>query len=222
MDYNNQSHQDLFNVLLSNYIQYGRMTAMTKYAMSRLMAEPESNSFIESQSRPCLNVFIDVYSLIRQIYNRFGSIMIKDSYAIASSFINLAIHIRSFFYTRCNGMNTKIYIIYGGAKTTNVPTPDGKISSIIYNEKNNLMEQTNSRLYQLILDNLKIMEILCPYLNDIFCINDYTNEFISVASKVIDMYGNGNINIIYSKDPMAYQLVPFKSKTFLFRPKKKN
>ena len=203
------NHENMYNVLLSNYIKYDRLYEMTMFAI-----RPERGS--------CVNIFIDMYSLVRQLYNRFGNIMIKDSYAIASSFINLAAHLRAYFETR-HGTFSKIYIVYGGARQNTIMAPDGTVNQMNgYNEKNILIENSNSILTNLLEDNIKVMQIICPYLNDIFCISDIDNEFITITSKIIEMNNNNIPNVIYSKDIMSYQLVPFKRRTFLYRPKRKN
>jgi hypothetical protein len=95
-----------------------------------------------------------------------------------------------------------------------------------YNEKNILMEDSNAFLKNLIKDNLEAAQLICQYLYDIFCVVDFDKEFNVMTSFIIDSISKDNNtgvsipNIIYSKDPMSYQLVAFKPYTFLYRPKK--
>lgn len=194
---------NIADILFGSYIRYDRMYEMTKYAF---YGKTDANN---------VNIFIDCYSLLKSLYTRGSHLMIKDSYAIASCLINLAIHLRAYFESRHNTMS-KVYLIYGGARPK-----EAFVNYSFYNEKNILLEDSNYPLKSLINDNLNIMKILCPYLYDIFCIIDMNNEFSVIASSLIDQSQDGNPNIIYSKDPLSYQLVAFKPRTFLYRPKKR-
>lgn len=194
------------DILYGSYIKYDRLFEMTKFA------------FYGKTDSEDVNIYIDVYSILKSLYTRGTNIQINDSYAIASCIINLAIHLRAYFDTR-HRVATKIFIIYGGAR------PSSAISQYPpYNMKNIQMEDSNLYLKQLIIDNLEVIKILCPYLYDIYAVVDYENEFSVMASALIDCESEKGKtpNIIYSKDPLAYQLVAFKPRTFLYRPKKRN
>ena len=206
--YNNDPnyHPNVADILYGSYIRYERLFEMTKYAF---YGKTDSND---------VNIFIDVYSILNSLYKRGTNIQIVDSYAIASCIINLAIHLRAYFESR-HHVSSKVYIIYGGARPTNA-------SQVYpaYNMRNIQMEDSNEYLKGLIKDNLEVVTILCRYLYDIFAIVDYENEFSVMSSALIDLnkeQGNTAPNIIYSKDPLSYQLVAFKPYTFLYRPKKR-
>lgn len=198
----NSYNPNISDILYSSYIRYDRMYEMTKFAF---YGDTDTNK---------INVFVDCYSFLLKLYRYGSNIMIKDSYSIASCLINLAIHIRAYFETRHN-VYSKIYLIYGGANPS-----EAFINYPFYNDKNIFMQNSNFHLTSLIQDNLNIMKILCPYLYDIFCIVDNENEFTTISSFVIDEEKNENPNIVYSKEKLAYQLVAFKPKTFMYRPKK--
>lgn len=190
-------------VMFGNFIKYDRMYQLTNFAF-----------YGDVESLGSVNVFIDAYSLVRSLYTRGSNIIVKDSFAIASCLINLAIHIRSYFETR-HRVRSKIYIIYGGARPVNAL----KIYSQ-YNEKNMLMEDSNVLMKKLIMDNMDVVSILSPYLYDIFCISDTQNEFSVIASCIIKNKSDSDPSIIYSKDQMAYQLAAFHPRTVMYRPKK--
>lgn len=200
---------NISDVLYGSYIRYDRLYEMTKHAF---YGRSDSND---------VNIYIDIYSILRSIYTKGSNIQVDDSCVIASCMINLAIHLRAYFESR-HSVNSRIYLIYGGARPR-----EAFVNYSRYNEKNIIMEDSNVVMKNLIMDNLNIMSILCPYLHDIFTIVDYENEFSVIASTIIDRdkVTPGGINkipnIIYSKDPLAYQLVAFKQITFLYRPKKK-
>lgn len=194
---------NIADILYGSYIKYDRLYEMTKFA------------FYGDTHNQSINIYVDCYSILRSLYSRGSNLSIKDSCVIASCLINLAIHLRAYFETR-HGVSSRIYLIYGGARPM-----EAFVNYEHYNERNILTEDSNFILKKLIIDNLEIMKILCPYLYDIFCIIDYENEFSVIASSLIDSNEEKNPNIIYSKDALSYQLVAFKPYTFLYRPKKR-
>lgn len=193
-------------ILYGSFIQYTRLYEMTKYAF---YGKSDANS---------VNIFIDVYSIIKSLFSRGLNITVDDYCVISSCMINLATHLRAYFETR-HHVSSKIYIIYGGARPRHVLSQVPE-----YNSKNIFTEDSNIFMKELLVNDLDIMKLLCPYLYDIFCIVDYENEFSVISGFIIDMIrsrGNTDPCIIYSKDDFAYQLVATKSKTYLYRPKKK-
>jgi len=203
----NSYHPSIADIIYGSYIRYDRLFEMTKFA------------FYGRTDSEDVNIYIDVYSILKSLYTRGTNIEIKDSYAIASCIINLAIHLRAYFDTR-HRVASKIYIVYGGARPFNAICHYPS-----YNMRNIQMEDSNLYMQQLIKDNMEVIRILCPYLHDIFAVVDYENEFSVITSTLIDMSAqSGNIapTIIYSKEPLAYQLVAFKPRTFLYRPKKRS
>ena len=203
MDTNNY-YPNAADIIYGSYIRYDRLFEMTKYA------------FYGKTDSESVNIFIDVYSILKGLFTRGNNIKINDSYVVASCIINLAIHLRAYFETR-HRVSSTIYIIYGGARPVNAINEYPP-----YNMRNIQMEDSNSFIKQLIVDNMEVIRILCPYLHDIFSIIDYENEFSVITSALIDTRNDNKVpNIIYSKEPLAYQLVAFKPCTFLYRPKKK-
>ena len=191
------------DILYGSYIRYDRLFEMTKYAF---YGKTDSND---------VNIFIDLYSIYKGIFTRGANITINDSYVIASLSINLAIHLRAYFETRHN-VHSKVYLIYGGSRPIHIMTSDLPE----YNAANILMEDSNQYIRQLIADNMEVLDIMTPYLHDIFSVVDYENEFSVIVSSIIDS-AEKYPNIICTKDPLAYQLVAFKPRTFIYRPKKK-
>lgn len=194
------------DIIYGNYIRYDRLFAMTKFA------------FYGKTDSTTVNIFIDAYSILRSLFKYNSKMMIVDSYSIASCLINLAIHLRAYFDTR-HRTYARVFIVYGGARINAYPPQ----VSQIYNFKNIQQEDSDDYLRDLIRDNLEVIKILCPYLYDIYAVVDYVNEFNPIASSLIDMDNpeNKTPNIIYSKDPLSYQLVAYKPRTFLYRPKRK-
>ena len=120
--YDNIQRQDMADILYGSYIKYDRMYEMTKFAL------------YGANDVDHINIYIDCYSILRSLYTRGGEVNRKDSYAIASCLINLAIHIRAYFETRHNIMS-KVYLIYGRARPR-----QAIINYYNYNQKNMFME----------------------------------------------------------------------------------
>lgn len=200
-----EEHPKIANILFGSFIRYERLYEMTKYAF---YGDTDSND---------VNIFIDAYSILKSLYGRGLGLQVDDSCVIASCLINLAIHLRAYFETR-HRVSSKVYIVYGGARPMN-----SFVNYPQYNSKNIVMEDSNFYLKSLIKDNLDIVDLLSKYLHDIFCIIDYNAEFNCIVSGLIQIDNkDGRVpNIIYSKDPLSYQLVAFEKRTFLYRPKKK-
>lgn len=196
---------DAASILYNSYIRYDRMYEMTKFAF---YGKSDSNT---------INVYVDLYSILRSLYSKGPSLQVNDPYAIASCIINLAIHIRAYFETR-HMVSSKIYLVYGGAR------PQSALSIIPeYNAKNIVMEDSDNYIRDLIIDNLAVCQILCKYLYDIFCLVDMENEFNTIVMGIHEEYHKDDPtpNIIYGKDQTLYQLVAYMPRTFLYRPKKK-
>lgn len=200
---NNVPHVSAADVMYGQFIKYDRMYEMTKYALYGA----NTNS---------VNIYIDAYSLLTKMYRLGSTLQIDDSCSIASSLINLAIHLRAYFESR-HRISSKVFIVYGGARPNNIMA-----RLPLYNTKNNLAIDSNTYLTNMIMDNLDIINILTPYLHEIYSVIDYTNEFSTIVSYMIDNEKGEKRppNIIYTKDTLAYQLVAFKPFTFLYRPRK--
>ena len=205
MDYN---FDQILDILYGSYIKYDRLYEMVNFAF---YGKTESNQ---------VNIFIDIYSMVKSLYSRGPQLGRGDSCVIASCLINLAIHLRAYFETR-HRVESKVYLIYGGARPK-----EAFINYYRYNEKNIIMEESDSFFKNMLIANLETMQVICPYLYNIFCIVDYEKEFDVIASHLIDnpfeVQPDKTPNVIYSRDPMSYQLVAFCPRTFLFRPKKSN
>lgn len=203
-----EHHTNVSDAMYGQFIKYDRLYEMTKYA------------FYGCNNLSSVNIFIDVYSLVEKLYRLGSYLELDDSYSIASCIINLSIHLRAYFESR-HRVNSKIFIVYGGANPNHI-----KEYLPIYNNKNILATESNKYLTNIIKDNLDVIEILTPYLYDIYSVVDYENEFNTLTSFIIDNLNdkkdknNASNNIIYSKDTLSYQLVAFKPFTFLYRPKK--
>lgn len=196
------------DLLYRNYIQYNRLFELTKYAFYKSDAEN-------------VDLYIDMNSLLQILYTN-KNIIIKDYSVITSSMINLCAHLRNYFWTRHRVMS-RIFIVYGD----NFPEypkqfyPD--YNSRIYENYIN-----NPMITDFIKSNFELLDTICPYLLDIFFIHGENVETSVLMYDIMlkqDFYRRSNNyslvpNIVFTRDPYAYQLVSMEPKTFIYRPKK--
>lgn len=207
-NYNNRFYIPQFNInsmIYSNYIKYDRLLQM-------IIGEFRGT---EDENCTDINIFIDLYSLMKNAYHR-GDFQIHNDeiYALAAGVINMAAHYRAFFNTRL-GVNTKIFIVssFNNYKYLNAINPQYKSKIEITGEK-----------LEYFLQNISTLSVLCPYLPNIY-FKHY--DYATSAAAIRDIMGfnvkigNKNPNVIITKDILNYQLVNFKPvRTVVLRPKK--
>lgn len=213
----NNSKVSIEQLLYGSFIKYDTMTAMT-------------NSAFEGSNASTLNVFIDMYSMIKDLYRFNSNIYIGNYTSLTSSIINLCAHIRSFFRTRYS-VETKIFIVY----SNNCPA-SAKQFYVNYNKKTALAMQNNAMTTDFIESNNKLLEVLCPYLPDIFFIRTNFESAVVIYDIILWLESMANSNsqpyrgvemnyspsIVYGKDVFLYQLPAIRNDVVLYRNKKKD
>lgn len=189
-------------LLYGNYIKYDRLHYLCSHALYKY-------------DQDVVNIFIDMNSLLQVLYRY--DVYFVFSNAITSSIINLCSHIRNYFWNYQHKY-TKIYIVYGD----NFPS-NPRLLNPSYNQNKYGLYTTNSYVTDMINKNIEYLDIIVPYIEDIFFIHDTEVETSILIKAVKDLLYANNENyrsIIYTKDPYAYQLVSIEPRTFGFRPKK--
>ena len=191
-------------LMYKNFIKYNKLIEMV-------------NSAFVGSNATSINIFIDVYSMVKTLYKN-PNILIEDYSSLTSSIINLCAHLRDFFRTRYNTMS-KIYII----SSRNTPSINETILPFYNNAVKSSMINTPV-IDSMITGNIELLKTLCPYLPDIFFIKGTyeTGVYIYDIMCKNEMLGNCNPNIIITRDPYNFQLIPMKENTVIFRPKKRN
>jgi hypothetical protein len=199
-------HANLLTYLYRNYITYDSLYALTKRGF---YAYPYADN---------INIFIDMHSLISDIFGDKLEFTYSSTNEIASSIINLCAHLRAYYASR-HKVWTKIYIVWSWNRPEYVRNllPE-------YNAHSILAEDAKTILKQLVEENLKLLEILCPYIPDIYFVNGYNHEtgvviytLISHPNQSCPIVGP---NMIYSRDPYEYIDIASIPETVMFRPKK--
>lgn len=186
----------------SNYIRYDRLATIT-------------NSAFAGSDADTINLYVDLYSILKVLYKN-DVYKVESPTSITSCIINLVSHYRAFYRTRYN-VESNIYLIY----SKNCPYVN-KQFYIGYNSKNELTFNTNKSVEEMIEYNLNILDILCPYIPDVYFIkSEYETGVIIYDLICKNQATNNNPNIILTKDKYNYQLCSMDN-VVIFRPRKKD
>lgn len=188
-------------ILGSNYIKYERLVEMVNRA------------FVGSSANE-VNVYIDLYSMLKQLYN--NQIYDIDDYTkVTSNIINICAHYREFFRTRYR-VESNYYIVY----SKNTPYINSQFYPD-YNMKNSQAFNSNKLVDDMIANNIELIETICPYLPNIHFIKGTFETSVIIYDLICrNELENDNPHIVITKDPYAYQLVPMRDNITIFRPKK--
>lgn len=162
-----------------------------------------------------LNIFIDLYSVLKSIFSEHYRTDIQDYTAITSGIINMCSHYRSFYRTL--SVNTRFFLI----ATLNTCDINRKFVAE-YNKK--FLKKSEIEMFQkVVMDNFDLLELICPYLPDIHFIRSPRNYEASViiAYLIGDVIRSRTPNLIISKDFYPLQLCSEYPYTALLYPIKK-
>lgn len=176
-------------------IIYGSFVKMNR--LEPIVFETFSNTSIAAATE--LNIFIDLYSVLKSIFSEHYRTNIDDYTAITSGIINMCSHYRSFF--RRLSVNTKFYLVF----SFNTCEINRKYFAG-YNEE--FYRKSQIKLFNdLAMNNFELLDLICPYLPDIFFIKSPRNyESSVVIAHLIETINDGNPNLIISKDLYPLQL----------------
>lgn len=172
------------NTIYKYFIKYSRLSELMHYAFNGLNVDS-------------INIYIDLYSIYHTIFSRSLRTNITNYVSFTSMIINMCAHYRSFFKNL--GVSTKIFIV----SSFNIP----RDSIALVPEYNYVMvDKLKNKLVGDMVDlNVSLLELLCPYLPDIFFIKtDY--ESTVVMNEIMNRE-NPDQSIIISSDFYPTQLV---------------
>ena len=160
-----------------------------------------------------VNLFIDLYSIYHNLYSRSYTTTAKDNRDLTVGIIDLCAHYRTFF--RYRGIHTKIFLI----SSYNIP----KHNTDIIPEYNKTMQEKlkNSVIANLVNVNIPMLELLCPYLNDIHFIKT-EHEASSVIYHIANNLEAENRSIVLSTDVYPMKLTTMVPNLTYIWPRKKN
>lgn len=189
------------HILISNYVKYDRL----EYII---------NNEFKNSNADHINLYIDMYSMIKSIYKLDPSQFI-DEYSIASCVINACAHYRNFFWTRYR-VTCEIWIVFSAMEES-----IKEARSFYPNYDNIFTMENNPAMDKMIMNNVEILKLLCPYIPDVQFIHSVFEPGV-VFGAIIQNQQVAIPNIIISKDPWNLQVVSNMKKIYMIRPIKKN
>lgn len=189
------------SLLLSYYIKYDKMDELC------------SQSLLFNGSTKQVNVYIDLFDMLEPLYTK--DITANKRYTIVSSIINLAAHIRQYFWKR-QYCATRIYLVYGEDITLNHKQFYQSFGETKYKETMDF-----PRKHQIVTSQLEMVKILAAYIPEVYFVRRATNFSMFVYNDLMVNDKNNTISsVIITKDKYAYQLPALFPKAKIFRPKK--
>ena len=162
-----------------------------------------------------LNVFIDLNSVLHQIFSSKYRTVMESKTVITTSLINMCAHYRSFF--RPLSVHTKFYLIYSN-NTCDIN------EKFVYKYNCMFKEKSQIPMFKaMVEENFGLLKVLCPYLPDIFFVSSTRNYETSVIiAHIIRKLNDGNPNLIITRDLYPIQLCtmfPYTSILFPYKYK---
>lgn len=160
-----------------------------------------------------INIYIDVYQTLLPIFSFYK---VTNPYNITACIANLAIHYKSFF--RKAGIDSFVFLLYSpttGAATQQRFCPE-------YNGKYTMRMINNKEVYDMVNQNIPLIQMLCQYMNNIF-FKMGTVETSVMAYDMITKFKNRQItapSLFITSSQYAFQL-PSKVKDLIMLYKKK-
>ena len=164
-----------------------------------------------------INLYIDLYPIIRSMVSDRYDIVQTDNSALSSYIINMAAHYRAFFRS-VYGVYTNIVMVWG----YNIPQ---HIINIIP-DYNLAMQHRYDDKYGWIGDLLNItkgvLKNLIAYIQGVYFIQTEFETNVVIYDLIRNRLdnGDGNPNIVISKDPMSIRLAITDPSVAIVRPKK--
>lgn len=148
-----------------------------------------------------INIFIDLTGIIRSVTSQ--PVTCKSAYSITASIINLCAHYRNFFKEYYN-VHTRIFII------TSIMDPASCINAKFVPTYSRFYTGNNPKINTLIGEALTMLEVLCPYIEDLaYYKTDYEFGVFVYDILQYELQNPHNIipGLILSKDPYNFQMV---------------
>lgn len=190
---------NLQSMLYSYYIKYDRMFELAELCF----ANANDNR---------LDIYVDLHDMLKAIYSR--AVYADKQFIIVSSVINLAAHLRGFFWSRYR-VQTRIYLVYGTDETNNHKQ---FYQNFGYDNTKDMIDYDKNKFF--IESQLDLMKILVAYIEGVYYIKRQTNFAMFVYDNIVK--NPGITPLIISKSKYSYQLPAFIDNCILFRPMKSN
>ena len=188
-------------------VNYTRLNTLRE-----LVYQTYGNSSIQDATK--LNIFVDLASVLHGLYSEHNRVTTENITDISASIINLCAHYRGFFRNDL-GVDTRIFLI----NSTN--TCDINRKFVADYNADLIRKMGVTQTIKMIESNMKLLEILCPYLPAIYYIDSPQHfETSVIIAHIIETLKDENPNLIISHDMYPLQLcAQYKWTSYLY-PKK--
>lgn len=190
-------------IIYRSFVKYDRLQP--------LIYETFSNSSISECTS--LDIYIDLYSVLKPLFSEHSRTKIEEYTEVTTEIINMCAHYRYFF--RKLSVATRFFLVW----SYNTSEINRKFVSE-YNST--FLTKSQVKIFrEFVNNNLDLMEILVPYLPDIFLvrsIKDY--ESAVIISSLIDK--NNTPSLIITHDIYPIQVAVYNRNTAILYPKKYN
>lgn len=192
--------------IYSSYVKYDRL--------DRIVYDTYSNCSIQYATE--LNIFIDLGSMLHQLFSDKDRTIIENYTDVSAAVINMCAHYRHFFYNNLR-VKTKFFLIF----SFNINEINRKFMAN-YNDEYFHKVTDVDKYKDIVYNNFALLEKLCQYIPDIFFIKSEKNFEVSVIiSHIIDRLHDGLPNLIISKESCPIQLCALHPYTSFLRPIKR-
>lgn len=176
-------------------IIYGSYVKM--HRLDSIVSETFTNTSIHYAT--AVNIFIDLYSVLHQIFSRSYRTDVSNPLDITSTLINMCGHYRKYF--RSKGVATRFFLIF----SSNTHEINRKL---VYGYNATFVDKYSIQLFNKIANNnFDLLDMLCPYLPDIHFIHSRSGyEVAVIIAYLIEEFGTNIPNVIISKDLYPLQL----------------
>lgn len=187
---------DLESLLYSFYIKYTKL--------DELMAN------CKNLNNDKLDIYVDIYDMLKSLYT--VNVYAEKKFIIVSSIINLAAHMRHYFWSRY-GVMTRIYFVYGEDITFNHKQFYNSYGDEKFKENLNFSKNNS-----IVNSQLDLLKILVAYIPGVYLIKRQTNSAMFIYNNISK---NQNIpSIVITKNKYLYQLPALINNCIIMRPLK--
>ena len=161
-----------------------------------------------------LDIYIDMNSVIRSLYNSNFNTSITNYKSLAACMVNMCAHYRDYF-RKYLGVNTDIIIVM----SDNCYIMNRKMVAE-YNKTSLYKIKSNTLITNMIEDNMNALNLLVPYLPNIYMVQSEF-ETSGVISAIIEKRLELNRpSLIISRDVLNMQILSLYNRTAVLRPMK--
>lgn len=197
----NDYKANIESILLGYYIKYIKLEELVNHFVGTEYENSES-----------VDIYIDLYDMLNKLYST--DIYATKQFTIVSSIINLAAHMREFYWSRYH-VNTRIFLIYATEESNN-----HKQFYLNFGETKIKETRNYNKINEIIQSQLEMVKILCAYIYNVYLIKKTTDFSMFAYDNILK--NPSTPSIILTKSKYAYQIPALCKNAFIYRPKKYN